>query len=144
MVKIGGISRLIERKPFHILLLILAGLNLSGIAANPNEASLTALTAVFLSASSSVVIKMLLKTKRPRLNKYRIIRYGFPSSHTQIAFSIVTVYAKYAPQFAVPFFILAVFVAATRVFLKAHKKIDVIGGALLGIIAGLISLSLFS
>ncbi|MBI2085216.1 MAG: phosphatase PAP2 family protein [Candidatus Aenigmarchaeota archaeon] len=144
MVKISGISKLIERKPFHLLLLILVGLNLSGIATSSNQASLTALIAIFISASSSVVIKMLLKTNRPRLNKYRIIRYGFPSSHTQIAFSIVTVYAKYAPQFSILFFALAIFVACTRVFLKAHKKIDVIGGAVLGIITGLISLSLFS
>ncbi len=144
MDKISAISRLIERKPFHLLIMILIGLNLSDIAANSNKASLTAIIAVFLSAFSSVVIKMVLKTDRPRLNKYRIIRYGFPSSHTQIAFSIITVYAKYAPQFAALFFVLAVFVAGTRVFLKAHKKIDVIGGALLGIITGLISLSLFS
>ncbi|MBI4176780.1 MAG: phosphatase PAP2 family protein [Candidatus Aenigmarchaeota archaeon] len=131
---------LLERKPFHALALVLLLLNVSGIAAESNYASFVALVAVFLSAVTSVGIKMAMRTARPRLNKYRIIKYGFPSSHTQIAFSVVTVYANYAPQLSSLFFTLAILVAAARVYIKAHKKIDVVGGAALGILTGALSI----
>lgn len=139
---IRRISNVVDRKPFHSLIAVLIILNLSGIGSDSFRISILALLAVMFSAMTSIVIKYALRRRRPEYKKHRIIEYGFPSSHAQIAFSIATVYAHYVPPIAVPMFLIAALVAASRTLVNAHDYKDVIGGCMLGVITGLLVVSL--
>ncbi len=136
------ISDFVDRKPFHALFIILLVLNLSKIGNDPNYISLVAVAGLMLSAAISVLLKVLFKKKRPQHYSHRVIKYGFPSSHSQIAFSISTVYSYYAPNYAAILFSLAIFVAASRIITNAHGPKDVIGGSVFGILTGLAAVAL--
>lgn len=136
------ISDFVDKKPFHAMFIILLVLNLSKIGNNPNYISLVAVLSIMLSAAISVLLKVLFKRKRPQHYSHRIIKYGFPSSHSQIAFSISTVYSYYAPSYAAILFSLAVFVAASRIITNAHGSKDVIGGSIFGVLTGLVAVAL--
>ncbi len=132
------ISGIIDRKPFHSLTLVLAVINLSGVG-NPNYLSATALVAVLFSTVVSVFLKFVFRLKRPEYKKHRVIEYGFPSSHSQIAFSLATLYSYYVPYLAPVFLLAASLVGASRFLTKAHTPVDVIGGCVLGIFTGIFS-----
>jgi len=139
---INRISDIADRKPFHSLIAVLVILNISGIGSDSLRISILALLAVLFSAMTSIVIKYAFRSRRPEHKKHRVIEYGFPSSHTQIAFSIATVYAHYVPPIAIPMFLGASAIAASRTLVKAHDYKDVLGGCVLGVITGLIVVSL--
>ena len=138
------ISEFVDRKPFHALIVVLLALNLSKIGNNPNYISLVAITGLVLSEVISVLLKVMFKKKRPQYYSHRIIKYGFPSSHSQIAFSISTVYSYYASDYAAILFFIAIFVATSRIITNAHGSKDVIGGSVLGVLTGLASVALMS
>ncbi|MBI3412540.1 MAG: phosphatase PAP2 family protein [Candidatus Aenigmarchaeota archaeon] len=137
------LAALIEEKPFHMFFLVILILNISGIVPNSNYATAVAVLASLISVISSVAVKLMLKTKRPGRSKKRILKaekYGFPSSHTQIAFSIATTYSYYAPNLSPHLFLIACFIAAARMNVKAHYMKDVVGGAILGVVSGAIAI----
>jgi undecaprenyl-diphosphatase len=57
---------------------------------------------------------------------------SFPSGHTLYAFMMATLLACWFPRHRFLFFILAVFIGWTRVYLNLHYPTDVIVGGLLG------------
>jgi undecaprenyl-diphosphatase len=57
---------------------------------------------------------------------------SFPSGHTVYAFMMATLLAYWFPRYRFLFFILAVFVGWTRIYLNLHYPTDVIAGGLLG------------
>jgi undecaprenyl-diphosphatase len=61
-----------------------------------------------------------------------ILDPSFPSGHTVYAFMMATLLAYWFPRYRVLFFILAVFVGWTRIYLNLHYPTDVIAGGLLG------------
>lgn len=64
---------------------------------------------------------------------------SFPSSHTYIVFAIATsVYVFGHKKLGVFLYILAIFVAIGRIGAGLHYPSDVIGGALLGVLSGLV------
>ncbi len=139
---INRVSDIADRKPFHSLIAVLVILNASGIGSDSLRISVLALLAVLFSAMTSMVIKYAFRSKRPKNKKHHVIEYGFPSSHAQVAFSVATVYAHYVPPMAIPIFLAASLVAAGRTLVKAHDHKDVIGGCVLGVITGLVVVSL--
>ena len=56
---------------------------------------------------------------------------SFPSGHASTSFAGATVLAVAAPQLAIPLYLLAGGVAASRVYVGVHYPLDIIVGALL-------------
>ena len=68
--------------------------------------------------------------------------WGYPSGHTSSAFAVATVVAALLPARWrwVPF-VLAAMVGLARMYVGVHYPMDVIGGALIGVAAGLTAIA---
>ncbi|MBN1648384.1 MAG: phosphatase PAP2 family protein [Spirochaetales bacterium] len=65
----------------------------------------------------------------------RINSYSFPSSHSAFSGAAVLIAARImAPPNVIPYFVISVLVAASRVVLKAHFLSDVICGYVIGML----------
>jgi undecaprenyl-diphosphatase len=62
--------------------------------------------------------------------------HSFPSGHTATSFACATVLAALAPRLRVPFVVLATLIALSRLYNGDHFPLDVIAGAILGILVG--------
>lgn len=69
--------------------------------------------------------------------------YSLPSNHAANMFGAATFVAGAAPPLAVPVFLAAALVAYSRVYVGVHFPFDVLGGALLGMLAGAFVLWVF-
>jgi len=61
---------------------------------------------------------------------------GFPSEHTIAAMTISTLLYFYRKKFALVAFVLTVIIGSARVAAHVHSPIDIIGGLVIGAIAG--------
>jgi undecaprenyl-diphosphatase len=59
---------------------------------------------------------------------------SFPSGHAASSFACATILAFYAPRAAPAFFVLAAAIGWSRVYVGVHYPLDVLGGALLGVL----------
>jgi undecaprenyl-diphosphatase len=59
---------------------------------------------------------------------------AFPSGHTTAAFACATVLAWASPRLRVPIFVLAAAIGFSRVYVGVHWPLDVLGGAVLGVL----------
>jgi undecaprenyl-diphosphatase len=66
---------------------------------------------------------------------------SFPSGHTTIAFAAATVLSYYRPRWTPAFFLLAVAIGFSRVYVGVHYPLDVIAGAVLGTLIALLMLA---
>lgn len=66
-------------------------------------------------------------------------RFSFPSGHSVSSFSAAAVLMIYSRKIGMPAFILAAFIAFSRLYLYVHFPSDVIAGAILGILFAVIS-----
>lgn len=66
--------------------------------------------------------------------------HAFPSGHTASAFAMVAVVAFVIKnkRYAVPLLIVASAIGYSRIYLAQHFMIDVLGGALIGVLSGMI------
>ncbi len=89
--------------------------------------------------------------RRPRpfetIEKTRVVGYresgrSFPSGHTTQAFFLVTLLSQYYElgAWAIVLYIMAVLVGITRMYVGAHYPRDVLAGAMLGSVWGLVSI----
>ncbi len=62
---------------------------------------------------------------------------SFPSGHATISFACATFLAFYARRAAPAFFLLAAAIAWSRVYVGVHYPLDVLGGAVLGVMIAL-------
>ena len=61
---------------------------------------------------------------------------GFPSEHTLLAMALSTIVYYYRPRLAAGFFGLTLLVGIGRVLAHVHSPIDILGGLILGALAG--------
>lgn len=102
---------------------------------------LVVLVSVLMSGSLNIAIKYSLNTPRPPNPLVDVQGPGFPSGHAQVSASFWTALALTRRK--TPFFSLSVAavlaVSLSRVYLRAHYEVDVIGGLALGVLAGLLA-----
>lgn len=89
-------------------------------------------------------LKYLIQRERPlyllqslskiNIHKGEILDPSFPSAHATYAFMMATILSYRFPRYRFLFFMIAGFIAWTRVYLYLHYPTDVIIGALLGYI----------
>ena len=67
---------------------------------------------------------------------------AFPSGHASSAFACAVVLAWASPRLRVPAFVLAAAIAWSRVYVGVHWPLDVLGGAILGVLVSIVLLKL--
>jgi undecaprenyl-diphosphatase len=86
-----------------------------------------------------LLLKNLIKRDRPavKITSYQAFitpsdQFSFPSGHTAAAFLFACLVLNFYPLFALPCFIWAAAVGASRVLLGVHYPTDLVAGAVLG------------
>jgi undecaprenyl-diphosphatase len=110
--------------------------------------SLQALVSIVVLAAVVLTIKLLIRRRRPEGDWGAIYRvtdpHSFPSGHAARAILLAVLAAGHGPAgFAAAVIAWAPLVALARVAMGLHYLSDILGGAVLGLIAGAISLALF-
>jgi undecaprenyl-diphosphatase len=62
---------------------------------------------------------------------------SFPSGHASTSFACATVLSFFVPRGAPAFYLLALAIGFSRIYVGVHWPLDVLGGAILGIAVGL-------
>ncbi len=100
-----------------------------------------------LDISLYLVLKNAIKRDRPamRIDFYEAWitpsdKFSFPSGHTAAAFLFAALIASFYPAFALPCYLWASMIGASRVLLGVHYPSDIAAGALLGSGAALVGL----
>jgi undecaprenyl-diphosphatase len=62
---------------------------------------------------------------------------SFPSGHTATSFACATVLSYFVPRAAPAFYLLALAIGFSRIYVGVHWPLDVLGGAILGVAVGL-------
>ncbi|WP_051234829.1 phosphatase PAP2 family protein [Marinimicrobium agarilyticum] len=102
-----------------------------------------------LDVSLYLVLKNAIKRDRPamKIDFYEAWitpsdQFSFPSGHTAAAFLFAALIASFYPAFALPCYLWASLIGASRVLLGVHYPSDIAAGALLGSGAALVGLYL--
>ena len=89
----------------------------------------------------SFALKFVVDVDRPPLryaSPEPIVRlptdHSFPSGHTATSFAAALVLARAVPQRAWLFYVLAAAIGFSRIYVGVHYPLDVLGGALLGLL----------
>lgn len=59
---------------------------------------------------------------------------SFPSGHTSTSFACAYVISRLAPRLTIPVFVLAALIGFSRVYVGVHYPLDVVAGAIFGLI----------
>ena len=67
--------------------------------------------------------------------------HSFPSGHTATAFAGATVLSALVPRAAPAFYVLAAAIGYSRLYVGVHWPLDVLGGAVVGVVTALLLLA---
>lgn len=88
-----------------------------------------------ISGGIAFVLKVAIRAPRPH-EAATILQFGFPSGHTALAFTAALIVGKENERIEGWLVLLAVLVGISRIWLGVHYPVDVLGGALIGLITG--------
>jgi undecaprenyl-diphosphatase len=127
-IVVGAVLALIWRRPWFLVLMLASD---------------------FVADGLSLVLRQALGRDRPPLvypepkPLVAVPHTGaFPSGHASAAFACATVLAWASPRLRVPAFVLAAAIAWSRVYVGVHWPLDVLGGAVLGVLVATALLTL--
>ena len=113
------------------------------------EAKLTAISSALALSASHIpvhILKEVLPRRRPYVKIEKTKTHenplqdpSFPSGHTTAIFSVVLPYILYVPHLSIFLIPLAISVGISRIYLGLHYPSDVLAGALLGTLTGVIT-----
>lgn len=97
-----------------------------------------------------IIIKNIVKRARPiaeEISQKLLIKlpitYSFPSGHTASSFAVTAVFALISSHLFFVALPIAILISFSRVYLRVHYPSDVFAGVAIGLISGLISVSLY-
>ncbi len=105
---------------------------------------------VFVAWGISAIIKNITHVSRPFVTKGTVNNFyvdanaSFPSGHATVFFALATAIYLYNKKVGIVFFIAAVIISIARVLAEVHYPVDVIVGAVIGILVALSVNSIFS
>jgi undecaprenyl-diphosphatase len=67
--------------------------------------------------------------------------HSFPSGHTATSFAAATILSAFLPRAAPAFYLLALAIGWSRLYVGVHWPLDVVGGALIGVATALLLLA---
>jgi undecaprenyl-diphosphatase len=67
--------------------------------------------------------------------------HSFPSGHTATSFAAATILSAFVPRAAPAFYLLALAIGWSRLYVGVHWPLDVVGGALIGLATALLLLA---
>jgi hypothetical protein len=102
----------------------------------------TGLTGFIGDCATVISLKLLINRSRPVEETSRI-NSSFPSGHTAFVFTQAVVYSHHNTQLRIPLYLYATVVGFSRVYLKKHFPTDVLGGAALGVLVGILAVKIF-
>jgi undecaprenyl-diphosphatase len=87
---------------------------------------------------STDAIKAIVHRDRPKVHTLvaEPHSHSFPSGHAASSFACAFVLASFSPRLSVPLYVLAALIAFSRAYVGVHFPLDIIGGALLGLLIG--------
>ena len=80
------------------------------------------------------ILKLVIHRARPNMADFR----SFPSGHAAIFFAVAMAVYFYNKKLGIWFFIAAIIIGVARIFVGVHWPSDVLAGAMIGIISGII------
>jgi undecaprenyl-diphosphatase len=92
----------------------------------------------------ATILKVVVGTRRPSDGGPLIAiphSDSFPSGHTATSFACATVLAALVPRAAPAFYLLALAIGYSRIYVGVHWPLDVVGGAVLGVATALLLLA---
>lgn len=97
-----------------------------------------------LAQLSTTLIKVAVPRTRPRVHTLvsEPHTHSFPSGHAASSFACAVVLASFAPRLRWPLFVLAALIAFSRAYVGVHFPLDVLVGAGVGILLGIVTLRL--
>jgi len=113
---------------------------------NKKKLSIHLLFAFILDTISLIIFKWIFLRPRPfetfPLGIEFEIGPSFPSGHSQQVFSGMFILSRYYKKYQVLFYVLAILVSLSRIFLGLHYPLDVLIGSVNGIIVGMTALKI--